>query len=178
MVAVAEIPSTPQHVEGLVTLAAGEEASGLARITGQYLEQLLGDSLEKRAQAARLRGRLGLRAREGDVEVTVAFGDGAIAIEEGLREPDAVISAPVETLLSVLAGRQNPALALGRRAMSMHISGRNPLLGYRAYHLMRLPDVHVWSGIPRRAVVVVGVAGAALVLLVWSRRRARQGGWR
>ncbi len=168
-------PVEAELAEALVTLAAGDEASGLARITAQYLEQLLADSPEKRAEAARLRGRLGLHAREGNVEVTLVFGDGAIAVEEGLHAPDAVISGSVETLLNLLAGRENPALALGRRAMSLRISGRNPLFGYRAYRLMRLPGVHVWSGVPPRVVVAVGVIGAAtLLLLLYWRSYARR----
>jgi putative sterol carrier protein len=173
MVAVAETDSTSGPVETLVTLAAGEEASGLARITGQYLEQMLADSPEKREEASRLRGRLGLHAREGDVEITLAFGEGPIVIEEGLREPDAVISGSLETLLDMLGGRRNPALALGRGDISVRISASSPAFGYRAYHLMRLPGVHVWNGVPPQAAAVVGV-GAAVLLLLWLRRRARQ----
>ena len=178
MVAVAETPSAPPSEALSISLAAGEEASGLARITGQYLEQLLADSPEKRAEASRLRGRMGLHAREGDVQVTLFFEDVGITIEEGLREPDAVMSGPVETFLNVLAGRTNPAVALGRRSMSIRITGRKPLFGYQAYHLMRLPDVHVWSGIPPRVAVAVGVVGAAVLFLLWSRRQARPAGGR
>ena len=161
-----------------VIVASGEEASGLAKIVGQYIEQLLGDSPGKRAEAAALRGRLGLLAREGDVAVTIAFDDDGIVIEEGLREPDAVISGEVEFLMHVLAGRANPAWELGRRRLAARLAFRRPLFGYQAYHLMRLPDVHLWSGVPRRPVVIAAGATVTLAALVvaWRIRQRALGG--
>ena len=161
-----------------VIVASGEEASGLAKIVGQYIEQLLGDSPEKRIEATTLRGRLGLLAREGDVAVTIVFDDDGIVIQEGLREPDAVISGEVEFLMHVLAGRANPAWELGRRRLAARLAFRRPLFGYQAYHLMRLPDVHLWSGVPRRPVVIAAGATVTLAALVvaWRIRRRALGG--
>ena len=158
-----------------VRLTAGEQASGLANIVGQYLEQLLGESPQKRSEADALRGNLGLLAREGDVAITIVFSDDGIRIEEGLSEADAVISGKVEQLMHVLAGRANPVWAVAGGRMAFRPGLRRPLFGYQAYKLMRLPGVHPWSGLPRP--VLVGAAGAAAlgaVLLVYSvRRRAR-----
>ena len=157
-----------------VRLDAGDEASGLASMIGQYLEQILTVSPQKCAEAATLRGRFGLNAREGDVAVTVEFGDRGIDISEGLRDPDAVISGPVETLMHTLAGRANPALEVCRGAITV-VPGAEPLFGYRAYRLMRLPGVHVWSGVPRpptRLLVGIAVAVGAGVI-VWQVRRSR-----
>ncbi|OGO51939.1 MAG: hypothetical protein A2148_04640 [Chloroflexi bacterium RBG_16_68_14] len=161
-----------------VTVAAGDEASGLARIIAQYLEQILGDSPEKRAEAAALRGRLGLLAREGDVAVTIVFEDGGIAIEEGLQEPDAVVSGEVEFLMHLLAGRANLAWEVCGGTVAFRPDLRRPLFGYQAYRLMRLPGVHLWSGLPRppaRAVVVTAVVVGA-VLLAWRARSRSTGG--
>ncbi len=158
-----------------ITLAAREEASGLASMIGQYVEQILEDSPEKRAEVAGLRGRLGLHAREGDVAVTIAFTDGGVVIEEGLNEPDAVIFGEVEFLMHVLAGRRNPVWELGGRRVVIRPSPRRPLFAYRAYHLMRLPGVHAWSGLPHPPPRLV--AGAAVIVgvgvLVWRVRRSR-----
>lgn len=175
MVAVANDISTDGVTP--VTIVAGEEASGLAHIIGQYIEQLLGDSPEKRLGAAALRGRLGLCAREGDVAVTIVFGEEGVAIEEGLREPDAVVSGEVEFLMHVLAGRANPAWELCRRTLSLRPGVRRPIFGYRAYRLMCLPGVHLWSGLPRPPVALVVGAACALgsYLLV---RRVRQASFR
>ncbi len=162
-----------------VTVAAGEEASGLARMIGQYLEQLLSDSPEKRSEAAALRGRFGLRAQEGDVAVTIVFDDHGIVIREGLEDPDATISGEIESLMHVLAGRVNPAWSLWDGAVAVRSDLRYPLFGYQAYHLMRLPGVHLWSGLPRPpAGLLVGAAATAGVLLlaVYVRRRAAGGG--
>ncbi len=161
-----------------VTVVAGEEASGLARIVCQYLEQLLADSPAKRAEAAALRGRLGLHAREGDVAITVVFGDGGIAIEEGLREPDAVMTGEVEFLMHILAGRANPAWELARRRLATRVSPRRPLFGHQAYHLMRLPDVRLWSGLPRPPLGLGAGAAVAMTLslVLWRTSRQAQGG--
>jgi hypothetical protein len=161
---------------GPVMLAAGDGASGLANIVGQYVEQILTEVPAKRAEATRLRGRLGLLAREGDIAVTIVFDDGRLVIEEGLNSPDAVISGDVQVLMHVLAGRRNPVWALGRRRMAVRPGAGRPLFAYQAYRFMRLPDVHLWSGLPRPpAAVVVGAAAAtALLVIVWRQRAARR----
>ncbi len=175
MVAVMDFSRTNGTIP--VTVVAGDEASGLANIIGQYLEQLLGDSAEKRADASSLRGRLGLRAREGDVAVTIVFADGTIAIEEGLQAPDSVIGGEVEFLMHMMAGRANPAWEFLGRKMTLQ-PGRRPLFAYQAYSLMRLPGVHVWNGLPRPPTgLLVGVAAALVIGLSirYARRRAAGG---
>jgi hypothetical protein len=177
MVAVAV--QQPTNGARAVTLAAGEEASGLAQIMGQYLDQLLEDSSEKRAEAATLEGRLGLLAREGNVAVTVRFGRDGIVIEEGLHAVDGLVSGEVEYLLHVLAGRVNPAWAIREGRVALRPGLRRPLLPYRSYLLMRLPGVHLWSGIPRQparyAVGLAAVAAVGAAALLWHSRRARAG---
>jgi hypothetical protein len=170
---VAMIDSSTRNGHSPISIAAGEEASGLANIVGQYLDQLLGDSPQKRFEAAALRGNLGLLAREGDVAITIVFSDDGIRIEEGLSASDALISGAVETLMHVLAGRANPVWEVAGGSMAFRPGLRQPLFGYRAYKLMRLPGVHLWSGVPRP--VLAGAAAAlGAVLLVYSvRRRAR-----
>ncbi len=160
-----------------IRAVAGDEASGLANIITQYLEQLLGDSAEKRAAASSLRGRLGMNARESDVAVTIVFADGAIEIEEGLQEPDAVIGGELEFLMHMMAGRANPAWEMLNRKMTIR-PGRRPLFAYQAYSLMRLPGVHVWNGVPRPPTGVLVGAAAALVIglsIMYARRRAPGG---
>lgn len=176
MVAVANAVSSSEVTP--VTIVAGEEASGLANIIGQYLEQLLAELPEKRAEAAALRGRLGLRAREGDVAVTIVFEEDGITIEEGLTQPEAVVSGEVEFLMHVLAGRANPAWEVCRRTMAVRPGLRRPLFGYRAYRLMRLPGVRPWSGLPwAPLLLVIGTAAAVgTLLLVQHVRRRAQGG--
>lgn len=168
-------PATMAHDNHAVVLPAGENASGLAHMMGQHLEQTLADSPDKRAEAAALRGRFGLVAREGNVAVTVVFDERCIIVGDGLHEPDAVISGEVEYLLHVLAGRVNVAGAVREGRVAVRARLRNPLLAYRAYHLMRLPGVHVWSGLPRPpSRLVAGAAVAAgVTLLAWQLRRAR-----
>ena len=175
MVAIVNAVSTREVLP--VTLVAGEGASGLARIICQYLEQLFADSQEKRDGAAALRGRLGLRAREGDVAITVAFTEDGVAVEEGLREPDAVIHGEVEFLMHVLAGRANPAWEVCRGTVAFQPRPLRPLFGYQAYRVIRLPHVHLWSGLPHPPVgLLVGAAVLASAVVLARRRRARASG--
>ncbi len=161
-----------------VRVVAGDEASGLANIIGQYLGQLLEDSPEKRSEATQLRGRLGLRAVEGDVAVTIVFAEGTIAIEEGLQEPDAVIGGELEFLMHMMAGKANPAWEMLSRKMTISLGIQRPMFAYQAYSLMRLPGVHVWNGVPRPPRGLL--AGAAAVLLavttIWLFQRNATGG--
>lgn len=169
MVAVANGSSA--DAKAAVTLVAGDEASGLARMVGLYLEQVLADSPAKQTDAAALRGHLALRATEGDVAVTIVFGDEGVLVEEGLVEPDATISAGIETLMNVLAGRANPGYEMLRRTLTVRPSLRHPLFGYRAYNLMRLPEAHLWSGLPRPPTrLLVGAAMVFALLLVLHAR--------
>lgn len=176
MVAVANSSTTNGSTS--VTVVAGEQASGLANIIGQYLDQLLVEFPEKRQAAAALRGRLGLHAREGDVAVTLVFRHDGIAIEEGLQEPDALMSGEVELLMHVLSGKANPAFELVGRRLAMRPGIRQPLFAYRAYSLMRLPGVHLWSGVPRPPLGMVagGVAALGVLLALWCVRRQAAGG--
>ena len=145
-----------------VTVVAGEDASGLANIVGQYLNQLFGDAPEKRDAASAIRGRLGLRAREGDVAITVVFHREGIAIEEGLLDPDALISGELEYLMHMLAGRANPARQVLAGTLTIRPGLRKPLFGYQAYSVMRLPGVHIWSALPRPPASLLG--GAAVLV--------------
>ncbi len=150
-----------------VALAAGEKASGLASMTARYLEDLLASSSKKREQAAALHGRLGLHAREGDVQVTVVFGERSISIEEGLRYPDVVISGGIGVLMNVLAGKANPAWKLFRRQLIVRSLLRHLLFGHRILRLMRLPGARPWSGLsPAVVLAAAGTAGAGVVVLL------------
>ena len=126
---VAVIDSSTRNGQLPVTIAAGEEASGLANIVGQYLEQLLGDSPQKRFEAAALRGNLGLLAREGDVAITIVFGNNGIAVLEGLQQPDALISGEVEALMHILAGHANPVMQAFERTVGVRPALRDRCSG-------------------------------------------------
>ncbi len=161
-----------------IKIVAGDDASGLANIIAQYLEQVLEDSAEKRAEASALEGRLGLQAREGDVAVTIVFAGDSIEIEEGLRDPDAVIGGELEFLMHVMAGKANPAWEMLTRKMTIGLGVQRPMFAYQAYSLMRLPGVHVWDGMPRPPRGLL--AGASAVLLavaaIWLFQRKATGG--
>lgn len=159
-----------------VALAAGEAASGLAQMTGLYLQQTLADSAAKRRQARSLRGRLGLQTVEGDVAITLAFDGGGISIEEGLVPPiDAYIGGPFQLLMEALGGQANPYLEVLRRRLRVRPSLRRPLFALRAYNMMRLPRPAgpARAGRPWLwAILAAGLVAGALLLIA---RRGSQG---
>ena len=64
--------------------------------------------------------------------------------------------------MHVLAGRAYPAWKACRGFVAIQLRPLRPLFGYQAYRAMRLPHVHLWSGLPRLPVgLLVGVAALA-----------------
>lgn len=161
-----------------VRTVAGDEASGLANIIGQYLEQILADSAEKRAEALSLRGRLGLNARDSEVAITIVFDGADVSIEEGLNDPDAVIGGDLEFLMHIMAGKANPAWEVLNRNMTIGLGFRRPMFAYQAYSLMRLPGVHVWDGVPRppNGLLAGAAAGLLVAAVIWYVRSRATGG--
>ncbi len=80
--------------------------------------------------------------------------------------------------MHVLAGKANHAIALVGRRLAMRPGIRQPLFAYRAYSLLRLPGVHLWSGVPRPALGMVagGAVALGVLLALWYVRRQAAGG--
>jgi len=117
----------------------GGASSGLASILQQYLEQQLAESGDRRARAARIRGRLALTATDYGVAVTVEFGHGEIAIRDGALEPfDASIAGPYAALTELIQGRTNPLVEHLRGHLKVSSKWRNLFLPLRLHKLMRL----------------------------------------
>ena len=126
----------PQSIE--VRLVGGA-TSGLASIVQQYLEQQLAESGDRRARAARIKGRLALTATDYGVAVTVDFGRGEIAIWDGALEPlDASIAGPYAALTELIQGRTNPLVEHLRGRLKVSSKLRNLFLPFRLHKLMRL----------------------------------------
>ncbi len=131
--------STQTGATGIEVRLAGGASSGLASIVQQYLEQQLAESDDRRARAARLRGRMSLTATDYDATVTVEFRGDRIAIWDGAQTPlDATIAGPYIILTQLLQGRANPLIEHLRGRLKVSSRLRNLLLPLRVHNLMKL----------------------------------------
>jgi hypothetical protein len=118
---------------------ADDASSGLAALVAQYLTQVLAAGAAERRRARRLRGRMGVTARDHGASVTLDLRGDEILVEEGAAPPlDASIVAPWSVLLELLRGEGHPLREHFRRRLRVRISARRPLLAFRAYRLLRL----------------------------------------
>jgi len=84
-----------------IELAPGAE---VAPLTG-VMADLLGGNLEEKPHRMKdfnaLRANVGINATDAESQVTLAFQGGKLVVHNGLRDPDLVISATVDTLLGI-----------------------------------------------------------------------------
>jgi len=153
-----------------VHLLQGEASSGLALMTGQYLEQILAATPAKQRRARSLRGRLALEATDADVVITVSFRGDRIDIEDGAVPPlDAYVGGPYVALIDLLAGRANPLVEHLRRRLRVRSSLRRPFFPNRVYSLLRLTPAPERPWLPWAVGLLVGggvAAGVALAVIL------------
>jgi predicted lipid carrier protein YhbT len=131
-----EIAVTTPEVR--VRLAEGA-GSGLAALVAQYLSQVLAEGAAEQRRARRLRGRMGVTARDHGASVTLDLRGDEILVEDGAVPPlDVAIVAPWSVLLELLRGEGHPLRDHLRRRLRIQWSARRPLLPLRAYRLLRL----------------------------------------
>jgi SCP-2 sterol transfer family protein len=137
-VEVAAVTSQPVRVR----LDDGAE-SGLAALLAQYLAQVLEDGEDERRRARRLRGRVGVTARDHGRSVTLDLQGDEIVVRDGAAPPlDASIAAPYPTLLELLRGEGHPLRDHRHGRLRVRVSLRRPLLALRLYRLLRLrPEI-------------------------------------
>ena len=104
--------SPSPHRRPVVTLAAGDEASGLASMVASLVDDNLRD-FRSRAVAARLtRGDVVLSANDRDIAVTLSFGPGEVVITEGMRPGAPMLAGDWLALAKLCSGQRSPVLAV------------------------------------------------------------------
>ena len=156
--------------EAAVRVRLLEASSGLALMTGQYLEQVLQGASAKQQRARSLRGRLALEATDAEVTITVSFRGDEIDIEDGAVAPlDAYVGGPYVALIDLLAGRANPLVEHLRGRLRVRSSLRRPFFPYRVYSLLRLTPAPERPWLPWAVGLLVGggvAAGVALAVIL------------
>jgi hypothetical protein len=156
--------------EAAVRVCLLEASSGLALMTGQYLEQILAATPAKQRRVRSLRGRLALEATDADVVITVSFRGDRIDIEDGAVPPlDAYVGGPYIALTELLAGRANPLIEHLRGGLRVRSSLRRPFFPNRVYSLLRLTPAPERPWLPWAVGLLVGggvAAGVALAVIL------------
>jgi hypothetical protein len=156
--------------EATVRVCLPQGGSGLALMTGQYLEQVLDGAPARQRRARSLRGRLALEASDAAVTITVSFGGDRIDIEDGAVPPlDAYVAGPYIALTDLLAGRANPLVEHLRGRLRVRSSLRRPFFPYRVYNLLRLTRAPDRPWLPWVVGLLVGggvAAGVALAVIL------------
>jgi hypothetical protein len=156
-----------------VTLApavgAEAEASGLAHMLHQFLEQTLAASPEKRRLARKLRGEAIFRAAEDEaICVRIRFRGDCIELgDSGEGGPASApsVTADFLTIAHLTSGQESPFALVARRKLRVRFR-----LGEIAFLLRMLAFMRIANGRARRAwlwqAVLAGVALAAAIYLL------------
>jgi hypothetical protein len=153
-----------------VVLENGEEASGLADMLRQLIEQTLAESARKRRQARGLRGEAVFRAAEDEeVCVHIVFRGDRIELRDASgvgASGAAAITADFLTIAHLTTGQESPFALLARRKLRARFSLRQlPFL----LNLLRLLRTADRDGETARArwLWIAAAAGAGAAALCW-----------
>jgi len=108
-----------------VVLANGEQASGLADMLQQFIEQTIAVSARKARQARRLSGRVVFRSAEDeDVCVRITFGRDRVELHDcgSPGAGEAAISGDFLTIAHLTSGQDNPFRLLAQRKLKIRFS--------------------------------------------------------
>jgi hypothetical protein len=115
-----DLTDTPPPGPIPVVLDGAEEASGLAEMVQQFLEQVLAESPRKARRARRLSGAAVLRSAEDeDVAVRIRFAGDRIELSDGaaIGSRDATITADFLTIAHLTSGQESPFRLLADRRL-------------------------------------------------------------
>jgi ubiquinone biosynthesis protein UbiJ len=144
---------------------AEEEASGLAHILQQFLEQTLEDSPEKRRLARRLRGEAIFRAAEDPaIQVRMRFrGDGIELSDVGEDQTvgTASVTADFLTIAHLTSGQESPFALIATRKLRVRFRASEIHFLLQMLALMRITN-----GVAHRAWIWRAVLVAVLLAAV------------
>jgi hypothetical protein len=153
-----------------VVLTDGEQASGLADMLRQFIEQTLAASPRKARQARRLTGRAVFRSAEDEqVCVCLTFSGDHIELRDTptSQSRDPWITADFLTIAHLTSGRENPFRLLAQRRLRVRFSVPQVPFLLRMLSFMRIESA------PRRVIrpgwmlATAAAAGTAVWAAYW-----------
>jgi hypothetical protein len=158
-----------------VTLADGDDASGMAVMLGGLLEDNLRD-YPARARVTKLaRGEVVLTASDRDISVTLSFRGGEVVVANGTTEGAAVLAGPWLEMAKLCSGQVNPVKAVASRDLSIRPSARLDAVAAAGYALS-VPasfygDEEAMAQQRRQVVIAVAATVAVVVGVAYLRHR-------
>jgi hypothetical protein len=141
--------------ESRIELAPGAEANGLAAMLSALILQNLNDKPEKRADFAKLRGRVAIVAEDALVALTLVFEGNMLTVHDGIvGVPDVTVRANSDDIvqlslieLTPLFGLPDPRGAALRHVMQKSKRGEIRVFGALLHwplvmRLTRLMSIH------------------------------------
>jgi hypothetical protein len=148
-----------------VVLKGAEEASGLAEMVRQFLEQVLAESPRKARRARRLSGAAVLRsAEEKDVAVRIHFAGDRIELSDGagIGSRDATITADFLTIAHLTSGQESLVRLLTDRRLRARFALTDVPFLLGVLSLMRSrPAVRAEERRRRRLLLWLAISAAA-----------------
>ncbi len=157
-----------------VVLADGDDASGLACMLADLLEQNLRDFPRRARVAALTRGDVVLTASDRDLSVTLHFGDGRVVVTDGVAPGAPALAGPWLEMAKVCSGRTSPIGALRARALRI-TPGHHPLALAGAGFALSVPpsfyeEDAARAARRRRTMFIVIAVLLVVAFLAWRRR--------
>jgi hypothetical protein len=141
--------------ESRIELAPGAEDNGLAAMLGALILQNLNDKPAKRADFAKLRGRVAIVAEDAGVSLTLVFEGNMLTVHDGIvGVPDVTIRANSDDIIEMslveltpFFGLPNPRGASLRKVLQKSKSGDIRVFGAMLHwplvlRLTRLMSIH------------------------------------
>lgn len=152
----------------LPVLGGGGDASGLADMLQQFIEQTVADSPRKLRRARALRGRaLFCAAEDESVRVCIDFAGDHIEVRDVLDSPAQVprVTADFLTVAHLTSGQEGPFALLLRRKLEIRFSPGQALFLLRMLRFLQIesaPRRAKWARRIGWAVLATAVAGGAV----------------
>jgi len=158
-----------------VVRAAGDEASGLASMIADLLEQNIGDFPLRARAVALTRGAVVLTASDQDLSVTLQFGEGRVIVRDGAVPGAPALAGTWLEMAKVCSGQISTLAAVRERTIRV-TPGHNPLALAGAGFALSVPPSFYEDDAARRArhrratLITLAVAAGVLVVLLARRR--------
>ena len=164
-----------------VVRAAGDEASGLASMIADLLEQNIGDFPLRARAVALTRGDVVLTASDQGLSVTLQFGEGRVIVRDGAVPGAPALAGTWLEMAKVCSGQISTLAAVRERAIRV-TPGHNPLALAGAGFALSVPPSFYEDDAARRArrrratLITIALAAGVLVLLLARRRSVQRHG--
>lgn len=168
----------PSVTRPAVTLAAGDEASGMAVMLGDLLADNLRDYPARARVARMVRGPVVMTAADHDRSITVRFSGPRIMIEEGAASGAPAMAGPWLDLAKICSGGLSPLQAIKEHRIEVHNLRRPDLLAAAGF-VMSVPasyyasDEEAARARRQRLVIMMVIAIVIAVTIIAAVLRSR-----